>query len=38
MKRSPTRPKKDKKIFSNTADLTEKINIRPRPMRGGIRM
>lgn len=30
--------KKDKKIFRNTADKTKKININPRPMRGGIRL
>lgn len=30
--------KKDKKRFSRTADKTKKINVRPRIMRGGIRL
>lgn len=30
--------KKDKKIFRNTADKSKKVNINPRPMRGGIRL
>lgn len=30
--------KKDKKIFRNTADKSKKVNIDPRPMRGGIRL
>lgn len=38
MKRTPAPQKKDRRIFSSTADKTPKINIRPRPMRGGIRM
>lgn len=30
--------KKDAKRFSRTADKTKKINVRPRIMRGGIRL
>lgn len=29
---------KDKKVFSRTAAKTKKINLSPRPMRGGIRL
>lgn len=32
------RIKKDRKRFSRTADHTKKINVRPRIMRGGIRL
>ncbi len=30
--------RKDKKIFRNTADKSKKINIKPKIMRGGIRL
>ena len=36
--RSGTVKRRDKKIFSKTANKTKKINIMPRPMRGGIRL
>lgn len=36
--RKPVNPKKDKKIFTNTAKKTKKINIDPKPSRGGIRL
>ncbi len=29
---------KDKKVFRRTAAKTKKVNISPRPMRGGIRL
>ncbi len=29
---------KDKKVFARTAAKTKKINLSPRPMRGGIRL
>lgn len=32
------RPKKDKKVFRNTATKSKKININPRIPRGGIRL
>lgn len=35
-KKMPVR--KDKKIFRNTADKSKKINIKPKIMRGGIRL
>lgn len=34
--RSKTNRKKDKKIFTNTAMKTKKINVRPHISRGGI--
>lgn len=37
MRRRMYRPK-DKKIFRNTADKSKKVNIDPKPMRGGIRL
>lgn len=36
--RKPVTPKKDKKIFHVTGARTKKINIAPKPMRGGIRL
>lgn len=36
--RSTVKPKTDKKIFTNTAKKTKKININPKPSRGGIRL
>lgn len=36
--RSGTKKRVDKKIFHDTASTTKKININPRPMRGGIRL
>lgn len=38
MKRSKVRKSKDKKIYSNTADKTKRINIAPTVMRGGTRL
>lgn len=37
-KRKAVKPKKDKKIFARTADKTKKVNIDPKPQRGGIRL
>lgn len=36
--RSTVSPNKDKKIFTNTAKKTKKINVSPKPSRGGIRL
>lgn len=36
--RKTVKPKIDKKIFTNTAKKTKKINVNPKPSRGGIRM
>lgn len=36
--RSTVKPKTDKKIFTNTAKKTKKINVSPKPSRGGIRL
>lgn len=38
MKRSRMHKRKDKKIFSHTANKTKKINLTPKVMRGGIRL
>lgn len=38
MKRYPVKVRKDKRIFSRTANKTKKINVRPSVMRGGIRL
>lgn len=35
--RSTVKPKTDKKVYTNTAKKTKKININPKPSRGGIR-
>ena len=37
-KRTPVKPKKDKKVFKHTANATKKINIAPKMQRGGIRL
>lgn len=36
--RKSVNPKKDKRIFTNTAKKVKKININPKPSRGGIRL
>lgn len=36
--RKPTRPKKDKAIYTHTAKKTKKINVAPKIARGGIRL
>lgn len=36
--RSTVKPKTDKKVFTTTAKKTKKININPKPSRGGIRL
>ena len=38
MKRKTMKPKKDKKVFTNTANKTKKINVSPKNSRGGIRL
>lgn len=38
MKRSPVRIKRDKQIFARTSKQTKAINVKPLPMRGGIRL
>lgn len=36
--RKSVNPKMDKKVFTNTAKKTKKINVNPKPSRGGIRL
>lgn len=36
--REPVSKNLDKRIFTNTARRTKLINVRPKPMRGGIRL
>lgn len=36
--RSTVKPKTDKRVFTNTAKKTKKINVNPKPSRGGIRL
>lgn len=36
--RRPVKPKKDRKIFRNTASKSKLVNIAPKVMRGGIRL
>lgn len=36
--RSRTRKKIDKKVFQHTAATTKLVNVKPRVMRGGIRL
>lgn len=36
--RSTVKPKTDKKVFTSTAKKTKKINVNPKPSRGGIRL
>lgn len=38
MKRKHMRASKDKKVYTNTAKKTKKININPKISRGGIRL
>lgn len=38
MKRKKMKPKKDKRIFSQTAKKTKAINVTPKIMRGGTRL
>lgn len=38
MKKRIRSPRKDKKIFTRTAEKSKKINLAPRIMRGGIRL
>lgn len=38
MKRSKMKSGKDRKVFTNAADKTKKINIKPVVARGGIRL
>lgn len=35
--RMTVKPKTDKKIFTNTAKKTKKVNVKPKDSRGGIR-
>lgn len=37
-KRRSVRAYKDKRVFSNTADKTKAVNVRPMIMRGGFRL
>lgn len=37
-RRRPMRVKKDKAVFARTASKTKAINVKPLPMRGGIRL
>nr|DAH86072.1 MAG TPA: hypothetical protein [Microviridae sp.] len=37
-KRIKMKPKKDQKVFSNTAKKTKSINLTPKIMRGGTRL
>ena len=37
-KRRPVRIKKDKAVFARTATKQKAINVKPLPMRGGIRL
>lgn len=36
--RKSVNPKVDKKVFTNTAKKTKKINVNPKPSRGGTRL
>lgn len=36
--RKSVNPKKDQRIFTNTAKKTKKINVNPKPSRSGIRL
>lgn len=38
MSRTNTKPRNDRKIFRRTAASTKKVNVKPKVMRGGIRM
>lgn len=37
MRRKSMNPRKDKRVFTNTADRTKAINVKPVIRRGGIR-
>ena len=37
-KRTRTKPRKDHKIFTQTANKVKKINVKPKLSRGGIRL
>ena len=37
-RRRRMKKRRSKKLFRRTADLTHKMNFKPRPMRGGIRL
>lgn len=37
-RRKPVKVKKDKAIFTRTASTSKAINVKPLPMRGGIRL
>lgn len=37
-KRQSMKPRKDKKVFTQTANSVKKINIKPKLSRGGIRL
>lgn len=37
MRRKSMKPRKDKRVFTNTADRTKVINVKPVIRRGGIR-
>lgn len=38
MKRKSMKPRKDKKVYTQTANSVKKINIKPKLSRGGIRL
>ena len=38
MKRKAMKPRKDKKVYTQTANSTKKINVAPKISRGGIRL
>lgn len=38
MARRRTNPRKDKRVFAQTAKKTQVVNIKPNTMRGGIRL
>lgn len=38
MKRQKVAPRKDSKVFRQTAQKTKTINVKPKIMRGGIRL
>lgn len=37
-KRQAMKPKKDKKVYTQTANSVKKINVKPKLSRGGIRL
>lgn len=38
MKRKSMKPRKDKRVYTQTANSVKKINIKPKLSRGGIRL